>query len=276
MFTYGYIQNATLARLDIDENEAQDMKLLNRFPYYANEAMQAICAARPRYDYVNVKVVRDFDVVVYDIENPASFFIGTKDVHYTVDEEGNIRGVEGYDIATDEQTTDYYHNVLNTYKIGEKYQCSEDFISFAPDKQAFIAAKEYINPEKVKFGTNVYLDKDDKVYVMKERTAKINYDYGVMGGNKLKFYHEGEFRIPAKFTWQNFLKFVDNNTQLNKDTELDIPFDILMTIPIYIASICLQIDNTQSAQLMRQEFELALARCASTDRMMQTTIPQTW
>ena len=48
---------------------------------------------------------------------------------------------------------------------------------------------------------------------------------------------------------------------------IDMPSDILLTIPLYIASVCLQIDNIQKAQLLRQEFEIALARCTSGDFM---------
>ena len=64
MFTYGYIREATMAHLDIDETEAEDMKLLSRFHIFANEAMQAICASKPMYQYIDVTVVEKFDPIV--------------------------------------------------------------------------------------------------------------------------------------------------------------------------------------------------------------------
>ena len=47
----------------------------------------------------------------------------------------------------------------------------------------------------------------------------------------------GEFLIPARFLWFRF------DSGIGDDTEIDMPADILLTIPLYIASICLQIDN---------------------------------
>ena len=70
--------------------------------------------------------------------------------------------------------------------------------------------------------------------------------------------------------WFNFNNINDDNT------EIDMPADIILTIPLYVASIYLQIDNTQKSQLMRQDFELALARCVPTDRMMNVSLKATW
>ena len=49
-----------------------------------------------------------------------------------------------------------------------------------------------------------------------------------------------------------------------------------MTIPIYIASICYQVDNERKAQILRNEFELALARCTATDFMPLPKIKKDW
>lgn len=45
MYTWGYIKDATLAKLDLDEEEASVQNLINRFPIYANEAITQICSA---------------------------------------------------------------------------------------------------------------------------------------------------------------------------------------------------------------------------------------
>ena len=63
---------------------------------------------------------------------------------------------------------------------------------------------------------------------------------------------------------------------IGDDTELDMPSDILLTIPLYIAAICYQIDNPQKAQIMRSEFEMALARCTAIDFMTLNDLPSSW
>ena len=55
-----------------------------------------------------------------------------------------------------------------------------------------------------------------------------------------------------------------------------MPADIVLCIPLYIASICLQIDNAQRAAIKRNEFELALSRCTSTDFMPVRRIKDLW
>ena len=44
-YTWGYIKENTLAKLNLDEEEANQQNFLSRFPYYANEAMTQICSA---------------------------------------------------------------------------------------------------------------------------------------------------------------------------------------------------------------------------------------
>ena len=91
-----------------------------------------------------------------------------------------------------------------------------------------------------------------------------------MGKNQLKFYGTGEYLIPVKEFWFVFKSNMADNE------EIDMPVDILLTIPLYIASICLQIDDMQRAQIKRTEFELALSRCTNTDFMDLNSIKQSW
>ena len=44
MYTWGYLKNAILAKLDMDEEEALQMNYFERFIIYANEAMTMICS----------------------------------------------------------------------------------------------------------------------------------------------------------------------------------------------------------------------------------------
>lgn len=57
MYTWGYIKDATLAKLDLDETEASVQNLINRFPIYANEAMTQICSAiKPKKSFAEFNV----------------------------------------------------------------------------------------------------------------------------------------------------------------------------------------------------------------------------
>ena len=78
MFTYGYIREATLAHLDIDETEAEAMHLLQRFHLYANEAMLAICASKPMYQYIDITVVDRY----FFISSPPVFLIVNMRMHH--------------------------------------------------------------------------------------------------------------------------------------------------------------------------------------------------
>ena len=63
---------------------------------------------------------------------------------------------------------------------------------------------------------------------------------------------------------------------ISDDAEIDMPADIFLTIPLYIAACCLQIDNPQRANIKRNEFETALARCTATDFMELNEIKSSW
>lgn len=44
-YTWGYLKENTLSKLNLDEEDANQQNFLSRFPYYANEAMTQICSA---------------------------------------------------------------------------------------------------------------------------------------------------------------------------------------------------------------------------------------
>ena len=141
-----------------------------------------------------------------------------------------------------------------------------NFIAFA-DKQAYkiVESKPTISEllAAEAFGKTIKSS-------IKREDAKVDLDFSYIGKNKLKFYKTGKYEIPAKFLWYRF------DSGMSDNDELDIPADILLTIPLYIAAICYQVDNTQRAQLMRQEFEIALSRCTSTDFMTLNKVESTW
>ena len=60
MYTWGYIKENTLSKLNLSEEEANQQGFLSRFPYYANEAMTQICSAvRPSEKFLEVVITAD-------------------------------------------------------------------------------------------------------------------------------------------------------------------------------------------------------------------------
>lgn len=81
MYTWGYIKDVTLAKLDLDEKEATIQNLLSRFPFYANEVITQVCSSvKPRRDFANF-VVTSSDVGVVKTM-PSDFVSFGDDVCY--------------------------------------------------------------------------------------------------------------------------------------------------------------------------------------------------
>ena len=248
MFTYGYIREATMARLDIDESEAQAMNLLTRFHIFANEAMQAICASKPMYQYIDVTVVEKFDPIVTD---GSIFRKATEaEINWNVETQGEL----DVRFLTEEELKKYYHE-QGIYQVLDIMSMSDTFIAFADNKvwrEYTVKASPAQIFEHEAFGTPII-----PKFVKEQAVTDVDFSY--ISKNKIKFYKPGRYLIPAKYMWFRF------DSGLSDNDEIDMPADILLCIPIYIAAICLQIDNMQKSQIMRNEFEVALSRCTSTE-----------
>ena len=60
MYTWGYIKDVSLAKLDLTEKEANVQNLLSRFPFYANEAMTQICSTvKPKHTFFEIEITED-------------------------------------------------------------------------------------------------------------------------------------------------------------------------------------------------------------------------
>ena len=60
MYTWGYIKDVSLAKLDLDETEAAEQNLLSRFPFWANEAMSQICSSiKPKKSFAQVQITSE-------------------------------------------------------------------------------------------------------------------------------------------------------------------------------------------------------------------------
>lgn len=60
MYTWGYIKDVTLMKLDLDEDEANTLNLMKRFKHYANEAITIICSSvKPKRTFATIVVTKD-------------------------------------------------------------------------------------------------------------------------------------------------------------------------------------------------------------------------
>jgi hypothetical protein len=60
MYTWGYLKDASLAKLDLDEQEANERDLLSKFPFWANEVITDVCSAiKPNRTFVDFVITSD-------------------------------------------------------------------------------------------------------------------------------------------------------------------------------------------------------------------------
>jgi hypothetical protein len=183
MYTWGYIKNATLAKLDLEESEANTMNLLNRFIYYANECIVQISSTvKPKHAF--------------------------------------------YEVNVDDT------NVDTLIKM------PTDFIAFGDDINYIIRHDDLINKNVRRIATDE--------------------DFEYVGTNQIVFHTVGRYLISYDALWIFLSNQSDNDV-------LEIPVDIIVCIPSYIASQCMKVDNEERATIMRNEFEVMLARVNDTN-----------
>lgn len=258
-YTFGYIREATQAHIDLDEQETQAMNLQERYHIFANEAMQAICAIKPKYDYFKAKAVREYWPLIN---------LGNNEFRKATIEEVNwqAHNVSEPNFADEVDTKKWYEG-QNTYLLQNSVKMPEDFIAFA-DKQAwaFIIYNRFNSEQFVRNQHQQVLTKS----IETNRIPATKDMYTYTGSNTLTFLQEGEYWIPYKGIWHRFKSGIDDHE------EIDMPIDILLTIPLYVASICLQLDHAQRAMSKRAEFETALARVTTTDFLDTVRITPTF
>ena len=77
MYTWGYIKDAALAKINIDTNEANDLGLLNRFKFYANEVITRVSSAiKPKRCFWEVNVTREDVGKTLTIDDPMFISFG--------------------------------------------------------------------------------------------------------------------------------------------------------------------------------------------------------
>lgn len=60
MYTWGYIKDVSLAKLDLTEQEANVQNFLSRFPFYANEVITQVCSTiKPKHTFFEMDITED-------------------------------------------------------------------------------------------------------------------------------------------------------------------------------------------------------------------------
>ena len=181
-YTWGYIKDVSLSKLDLDENEATVQNLLSRFPFYANEVITQVCSSiKPKYTFENF--------------------------------------------------------VIDKTNVGVKQTMPNDFVSFGDDVCYMLEEVRERNGETRLIKVPIHDD-----------------DYEYLGYNQVVFKHPGNYFISYNARWYTFDK------SLSDDELIDVPDDILDSIPSYIASQCYKIDDEYKASVFRNEYEIMLSR----------------
>ena len=129
MYTWGYIKDVCLAKMDLDENEATVQNLLSRFPFYANEVITQVCSSiKPKYSFVEF-IVEEKDVgITYKM--PDDFISFGDDVSYELCDYGDR--LEKFELHDDDFEYYGYNQVL--FKHPGKFYISYNARWFTFDK----------------------------------------------------------------------------------------------------------------------------------------------
>jgi hypothetical protein len=236
-YSYGYLKEAVRAHLDLDEDELEVMGINQRFHIFANEAMQHICRKKPKGVYFQFEAVSAFSKLVFD---QSDFRLAT---YAELNWQAN--GLPEPAFATEQETADWY-NARNIYLVGQVITMPANFISYAV-KKAFMWFT-----------------------AINSRQPLAKSGWTRLSDNEFIVHKAANYQIPYYATWAIFVQSAD------EDAVVDMPSDLVLTIPIYVAGVCLQQRNLSMAQAKRQEFELALSRCKLTNFLENDSVTPTF
>ena len=236
-FSYGYLKAAVNAHLDLEEEEVAAMNINTRFHIFANEAIQNICHSKPKALYFEFQALSEFIPLVYDN--------GVLRVATTAEQNWAEYGLTEPAFASDDETAAWY-NTQNIYLVNQVITMPEDFL-------AFLVKKPFV--------WTTYL-------TSKETATKQYLTY--FSDTEIVVHYAANYLVPYSATWMTFAQ-----TQDDKDI-IPMPGDLALTIPIYVASVFLQQRDLNLAKAKRQEFEIALSRCKSTNFLENISVTSTF
>lgn len=221
MYTYGYIKNAILTKLNLTEKEALEQNLLDTFIYNINECLSQIASTiKPKFATKQVIVYKDKIPVEPELLPDKMDPVEVR-------------------LKKEEALKEYYEDKA---VVGTPYTMPEDFIAFSgvPRVQEEICG--CLKPSEELHGQAIHLDRKQVVF-LKPGIYQITYDGW----------------------WPVF------NDKLQDADEIDIPTDIVICIPSYVASQVWKIDDERKANIFRNEFEILFSRINNSDYRGVTT-----
>lgn len=231
MYTWGYIKEATLAKMDLKANQAVEMGFVNKMPFYANEAVTQITAA--------IKAKRSFAEFEVAERGPTleliKRFYKLDDVSFLLEQPCDKSSLS----VEQQKALDNY----NRFKyVGDVVKFPDDFFAWSDDMSFMYD-----------FDKQTWINTNDDFFE-------------TYGGNSLIFKQVGKFRIAYKAKWFKILPTTSD------EMELDAPDDILECLPSYIASQLYKVDDEVKSGILRNEFEMMVARIDENDYQTNRTM----
>lgn len=221
MFTYGYVKNAILAKMNLSEQEALEQGLIDSIVYYLNECLTQITSTiKPKYSHISV--------IAYENEIPIPDELRVPDGVETIEDK------ERRELATKEYLKD-------KVVVGEVYSMPDDFIAFSG--KSIICLQQ----------------KDKLGHIFYQAPQELHSEIAYISNNKVIFLRPGKFIVTYDAQWPFF------KDETLDSVQLEIPDDIVMCLPSYVASQLWKIDDERKAAIYRNEFEMAFARINNAD-----------
>lgn len=240
MYTWGYLKENTLSKLNLGEEEANQQGFLSRLPYYANEAMTQICSAVKPNDKTFVIEVLDKQSAWTNLTIEFDIYVGLE----IFDE-----SLEDYEVDLEKKEA-FWEKWNTLHFVDEPITFPEDFISFNDDVAEFKPIPLVVFNRIV--NTPVFAEVGDDL---------LQY----YGYNQVICKSIGTYRIPYNARWFFFTKDLQNKTVI------PAPADVCDAIPSYMASQCFKIDDEERSAIFRNEYEMFLARIDDTSFKTQRT-----
>jgi hypothetical protein len=179
MYTWGYLKNACLAKLDMSADDAIKMGIMNKFPYYANEALgQIVSSIKPKHTYAQFNVVEESHLMCI-LQNRYKDITNWDFLHWGKCE------YENFDKAHKDAWDTYnYYSFVN-----QPVRMPEDFVSFG--------------------------DQDNYVEICNRMVVATDDEYKTYGNCEIIFFKGGNYHISYDAKWFEFLPETDDNVKLD-------------------------------------------------------------
>ncbi len=227
-YTYGYIKNAILTKMNLTEKEANEQGLLDTFIYNINECLTQIASTiKPHYNSLKLTAYKN------EIPIPSE-----------------LLGPIGYKESVAQKTE--RENKLAKYLedkivVGNTFRMPEGFIAFS-GKSIVQLEIDGVQRKFIPSEGSTYCD-----------PKEVHDEVTHVGNDKIIFLKPGKYTITYDAFWKYF------GDKMLDTEEIDIPADIIMCIPSYVASQLWKIDDERKAAIFRNEFEILFARINNSD-----------